>query len=86
MTSGSDTDAMIYLKSAHYGLQLSSELVYSFTNRILDGDVVLISDNGNLNAHQVGFYLFYFFWCGCIIGPNNSGWLKPSGPRINNII
>ena len=45
----------IYLKSVNYGEQISYQLHNSFTNGISDGDVLLISDNGNLNAHQVCF-------------------------------
>ena len=45
----------IYLKSVNYAEQISYQLHNSFINGISDGDVLLISDNGSLNAHQVGF-------------------------------
>ena len=50
----SKSNDSINLKSAiDCGEQISCQLSDSFSNGISDGDVLLISENGNLNAHQV---------------------------------
>ena len=50
----SKSNDSIHLKSAiDCGEQISWQLSDSFSNGISDGDVLLISENGNLNAHQV---------------------------------
>ena len=52
-TISNDKTNPIYLKSVNYAEQINYQLYHSFTNGISDGDVLLISENGNLNAHQV---------------------------------
>ena len=50
----SKSNDSIHIKSAiECGEQISCQLSDSFSNGISDGDVLLISDNGNLYAHQV---------------------------------
>ena len=50
----SKSNNSIHIKSAiECGEQISCQLSDSFSNGISDGDVLLISDNGNLYAHQV---------------------------------
>mgnify|MGYP003306975540 CR=1 FL=1 len=62
-TISNNNNNPIFLKSVNYAEQISYQLHNSFTNGISDGDVLLISDNGNLNAHQVhSEFIFGIVW------------------------
>ena len=55
MTTVPDANTLVNFTSENYGLQLGIQILHSFTNGIKDGDVLLVSDNGSLIAHQARF-------------------------------
>ena len=57
------TNSNTSMKLTNKSKQISCQLQYSYNSGISDGDVLLISDNGNLNAHQVhSEFIFGIVW------------------------
>ena len=57
------TNSHTSMKLTNNSKQISCQLQYSYNSGISDGDVLLISDNGNLNAHQVhSEFIFGIVW------------------------
>ena len=57
------TNSHTSMKLTNKNKQISCQLQYSYNSGISDGDVLLISDNGNLNAHQVNSeFIFGIVW------------------------